>query len=160
MSTKPSGFPIWERLHIQCRGCVCGGKWALLPKIKEKPMSNETNEIIEALRTPAGGFTRKGLESIGVPWPPPKGWRKNLIRDNALADRSNVVYFPRNEVEEKPEEDTYRLVKFHLRSSEYEALKELAIKNRKPMPGLIMELVTTYGDQIQPYRHPTEFEYD
>jgi hypothetical protein len=123
-------------------------------------MSNETSDIIDALRTPAGGFTRRALASIGVPWPPPKGWRQNLIRDNALADRSNVVYFPRNEVEGKPEEDTYQLVKFHLRTSEYEALKELAIQNRKPMPRLIMELVTRYGDQIQPYRHPAEFEYD
>ena len=54
-------------------------------------MSNETHEIIEALRTPAGGFTRKGLESIGVPWPPPKGWRKSLIRKSSLTATSREM---------------------------------------------------------------------
>lgn len=113
-------------------------------------MSNETSQIIDSLRTPAGGFTRRALESIGVSWPPPKGWRQDLIRENALADRYNVVYFSRNEVQPKQEEDIYHLVKFHLRTSEYEALRDLAIKNRKPIPNLIMELATKYGEQIQP----------
>lgn len=114
-------------------------------------MSNETNDIIEALRTPAGGFTRAGLESIGVPWPPPKGWRKNLIRENALATKSNVLYFPRNELEAKEEEDTYHLLKFHLTTKEYEKLKYLSFKNRKPIPTLIMELAAKYGSEIEPY---------
>lgn len=35
---------------------------------------------IEAGRSPAGGWTRKTLAQWGVPWPPPKGWRKALIR--------------------------------------------------------------------------------
>lgn len=34
--------------------------------------------MIEAGRTPAGGFTRKQLAAWGVPWPPPQGWRKEL----------------------------------------------------------------------------------
>lgn len=34
-------------------------------------------EIIAA-RTPKGGWTRETLESWGVPWPPPKGWRAGL----------------------------------------------------------------------------------
>jgi hypothetical protein len=34
---------------------------------------------IEAARTPAGGWTRDQLAAWGVPWPPPKGWRKKLI---------------------------------------------------------------------------------
>ena len=76
-------------------------------------MSNETSDIIDALRTPAGGFTRRALASIGVPWPPPKGWRQNLIRENALATKSNL-YHSRNELEAKEEEDTYHLLKFHL----------------------------------------------
>jgi hypothetical protein len=120
-------------------------------------MSNETNDIIEALRTPAGGFTRAGLESIGVPWPPPKGWRKNLIRENALATKSNVLYFPRNELEAKEEEDTYHLLKFHLTTKEYEKLKYLSFKNRKPIPTLIMELAAKYGSEIEPYQYNPEF---
>lgn len=33
---------------------------------------------IEAAMTPAGGFTKATLAAWGVPWPPPKGWRKKL----------------------------------------------------------------------------------
>lgn len=141
-------------------GVFAGENGHLCPQKKEIAMSNETSEIIEALRTPAGGFTKKGLESIGVPWPPPKGWRRNLIRENSLASKSNVLYFPRNQVEPSQEDETYHLLKFHLKTGEYEALKDLAIKNRKPIPRLIMELAKTYGEQIEPYRHPVEFEDD
>ena len=34
---------------------------------------------IEAARTPAGGWKREDLAKWGVPWPPPKGWKKALI---------------------------------------------------------------------------------
>jgi hypothetical protein len=33
---------------------------------------------IEAAKTPRGGWTRATLATWGVPWPPPKGWRKAL----------------------------------------------------------------------------------
>lgn len=36
-----------------------------------------TAKQIEAART-GSGWTRKQLEEWGVPWPPPKGWRKEL----------------------------------------------------------------------------------
>jgi len=34
---------------------------------------------IEAARTPAGGWTRQQLAAWGVSWPPPKGWRQQLV---------------------------------------------------------------------------------
>jgi hypothetical protein len=34
---------------------------------------------IEARRTSRGGFTRETLEIWGVPWPPPKGWKEELV---------------------------------------------------------------------------------
>ncbi|MEJ7648701.1 MAG: hypothetical protein WKF57_06680 [Nakamurella sp.] len=37
-------------------------------------------EEIEAGRTPAGGFTRAQAAAWGVPWPLPKGWKKDLER--------------------------------------------------------------------------------
>ena len=37
------------------------------------------NAQIEASRTPKGGWTRDQLAAWGVPWPPPKGWRKALV---------------------------------------------------------------------------------
>ena len=36
--------------------------------------------VIEAGRTPKGGFTRSMTERWGVPWPPPMGWRDDLVR--------------------------------------------------------------------------------
>lgn len=41
-------------------------------------------EEIEAARTPHGGFTKKTLAGWGVPWPPPSGWKKNLIAGNPI----------------------------------------------------------------------------
>lgn len=41
-------------------------------------MAKYTREYIESLKTPAGGFTKATLASLGVAWPPPKGWRYKL----------------------------------------------------------------------------------
>lgn len=38
-----------------------------------------TKEQIDAGRSRAGGWTAKQLRQWGVPWPPPKGWRKALL---------------------------------------------------------------------------------
>ena len=38
------------------------------------------SEILAARTTPFGGWSRKVLENWGVPWPPPRGWRKRLER--------------------------------------------------------------------------------
>lgn len=37
-------------------------------------------EEIDACKTPAGAWSRATLAEWGVPWPPPKGWRKELTR--------------------------------------------------------------------------------
>lgn len=42
----------------------------------------ELEEYIDAMKTPAGGWTKVSLQKLGVAWPPPKGWRKELL-DNA-----------------------------------------------------------------------------
>lgn len=34
---------------------------------------------IEAAMTPSGGWTRDQLAAWGVPWPPPKGWKRRLL---------------------------------------------------------------------------------
>jgi len=36
-------------------------------------------QIIEAARTPAGGWTKDQLASWGVSWPPKKGWKAELM---------------------------------------------------------------------------------
>ena len=45
-----------------------------------------TLEEIEAARTPNGGWTRETLASWGIPWPPPKGWRKDLVERSRRID--------------------------------------------------------------------------
>lgn len=37
-----------------------------------------TPEILETAKTKAGGYTRAQLAIIGIDWPPPKGWAKQL----------------------------------------------------------------------------------
>ncbi len=34
---------------------------------------------IDSKRTSAGGFSKEALASMGVAWPPPRGWRKALL---------------------------------------------------------------------------------
>lgn len=34
---------------------------------------------IEAKKTVNGGWTKDTLVAWGVPWPPPKGWKKRLL---------------------------------------------------------------------------------
>jgi hypothetical protein len=42
-----------------------------------------TAEEIEAAKTPQGGWTQEQLAQWGVPWPPPKGWKAALLKDQA-----------------------------------------------------------------------------
>lgn len=36
-------------------------------------------EYLESLKTPAGGYTRETLLTLGVTWPPKKGWKQEII---------------------------------------------------------------------------------
>lgn len=48
-------------------------------------MRTFTEEEIEAGRSKRGGFTRETLAGWGVPWPPPSGWRNELLgRGNSI----------------------------------------------------------------------------
>lgn len=39
-----------------------------------------THENLERLKTAKGGYSRETLRLLGVPWPPPKGWKKRLLK--------------------------------------------------------------------------------
>ncbi len=41
----------------------------------------EVMKWIEANQTKAGGYTKKFLMTIGVSWPPQKGWKKRVAKD-------------------------------------------------------------------------------
>jgi hypothetical protein len=45
-----------------------------------------SREELEAGRSAAGGFTRKQLAQWGVPWPPPAGWLRALLREEDICD--------------------------------------------------------------------------
>lgn len=55
-----------------------------------------TKEQIEAGKTEKGGFTRKQLESWGVPYPPPKGWQEALMEGKTMeeAGLESIPYSP------------------------------------------------------------------
>ena len=40
---------------------------------------DEMLQKIMSLQTERGGWTRESLSSLGVPFPPPKGWKKSLL---------------------------------------------------------------------------------
>lgn len=44
------------------------------PEVKEEATIVLTEEMIEAARTPNGGFTKSQLAAIGINWPAPPGW--------------------------------------------------------------------------------------
>ena len=46
-----------------------------------------TNKEIEAGKTAAGGFSKDQLAEWGIPWPPPKGWRKALLDGRPVGPR-------------------------------------------------------------------------
>jgi hypothetical protein len=64
----------------------CGEFWVpgATSRIKGRGM---TEEEIEAGRSPKGGWTAATLRQWGVPWPPPKGWRKALMRGEDMTKR-------------------------------------------------------------------------
>lgn len=45
----------------------------------EGKSKREIEQIIENGKTPKGGWTRDTLQMWGVSWPPPKGWKYDLI---------------------------------------------------------------------------------
>ncbi len=60
-----------------------------LPLLQEEPTSSRLEQVpigtvtaaeIETAMTPPGGFTRAVLAKWGVPWPPPKSWRRRITK--------------------------------------------------------------------------------
>jgi len=51
--------------------------------LADRPPVRLTAQEIEAGRSPRGGWTEATLAAWGVPWPPPKGWQRRLLKDEA-----------------------------------------------------------------------------
>lgn len=48
-------------------------------------------EEIEAAKSPNGGWTRETLARWNVPWPPPKGWKEQIIGKVRCGDCTHFV---------------------------------------------------------------------
>ena len=72
-----------------------------------KPKKFFSPEQVEAAMTPKGGFSRKSLAKLGVPWPPPKGWRKALTE--RLVTSKEIVRRGRKHAARYVNEVTFRL---------------------------------------------------
>ena len=55
------------------------GQHQTLPTSLEGKSKSEIKQIIENSKTPKGGWTRETLQMWGINWPPPKGWKYDLI---------------------------------------------------------------------------------
>jgi len=43
---------------------------------------------LRRLESARGGYTKVALAELGIPWPPPKGWRKKLMRSDRQPQQS------------------------------------------------------------------------
>jgi hypothetical protein len=67
---------------VRCREQVGGlGEWRVQIQEIERMRRFITEEEIMAKQTPAGGWTKKQLSLWRVPWPPPKNWKKRLLKE-------------------------------------------------------------------------------
>ena len=66
VSSASFGIAIERFRKHECAG-------ATDPLANCKPV--DPNEIVARMSTARGGWTRATLETWGVPWPPPQGWR-------------------------------------------------------------------------------------
>lgn len=45
-----------------------------------------TDELIEAGKSARGGWSREQLRLLGIPWPPPAGWKRKVLGARIRAD--------------------------------------------------------------------------
>lgn len=71
---NPRPLPEWIKPDLADTVRIPAGQGQLLT-----PQLRPTYAEIEAAKTPAGGYDKQQLAKWGVPWPPPKGWKKKLL---------------------------------------------------------------------------------
>lgn len=71
--------------------------WADGPKrpVSRKKKKRDARKLrkadIEARMSKAGGYSKQTLESLGVPWPPPKGWKQDLINNQPVGTKKRQL---------------------------------------------------------------------
>lgn len=104
-----------------------------------KRLTEQERKIMEAriktIRTPKGGFTKKGLAKIGVEWPPQKGWRKCLLTYGNL---DNIAEFQCEEI------DISRLEKYLVKNFD-----EFDLYDEQHPIDRIINFIQDYTDRLE-----------
>lgn len=72
---KPAGFGRGAKPSLEPLN-----RPAAAPQRSDAPKGRLTAADIERGKSPKGGWTRETLAGWGVPWPPPKGWKDDLLK--------------------------------------------------------------------------------
>ena len=102
-----------------------------------------TKDIIEAARTPNGGFTKSQLAAIGVGWPPPEDWIEEKV--GTMITPSQLADFNRIEYVAKPSESSYKL----MGSKTYKDVAS-SLDDRRKMEA-ILQAMTHFYTPATPY---------
>lgn len=87
LGVKPGTMATWATKGIGPRPLKTGGRaYYLIDDLRrfagtgpEASSGSPSEAEIDAAMTPDGGWTKDQLAKWGVPWPPPKGWRRQLL---------------------------------------------------------------------------------
>lgn len=101
----PSSRAAFAWRKASATSCAYPRPWWQKEPHAETPEQSERRKFVDLNRTPAGGWTRAFLASIGVPWPPPRGWRRHYIKTGepwpyasgfgSVASSSSISSFPK-----------------------------------------------------------------
>jgi len=75
-----------------------------------KPKRFFTPEQVEDAMTSRGGFSRVSLSKLGVPWPPPKGWRKAITKKETVCDDAASEVLINDDPSKRTPEEWYALI--------------------------------------------------
>lgn len=111
-------------------------------KEKEEPSIVLTKDMIEAARTPNGGFTKSQLAAIGIEWPPPQDWINE--KEGAMITPKQLEAFNHIEYVAKPSSDS-----FYRKGSTYKDVASCP-DDRKKMEA-ILQAMTHFFSPATPY---------
>ena len=102
-----------------------------------------TSDIIEAARTPNGGFTKSQLAAIGIDWPPPEDWIEEKV--GTMITPSQLENFNRIEYVAKTSQSSYKV-------AGSETYKDVAfgLDDRRKMEA-ILQAMTHFYTPATPY---------
>ena len=102
-----------------------------------------TEDIIEAARTPNGGFTKSQLAAIGIGWPPPQDWIKEKV--GTMITQTQLETFNHIEYVNEPLSKSFQ----NIGSKSYKDVAS-SLDDRKKMEA-ILQAMTHFYTPATPY---------